>query len=171
MEYIVIILICAFLGIGFFLNQPNWQDPKSTQADAQTLQAYEARPSLFVNASERALFSALIRHKPDKYFVMSKVRLEDILQVKGAIKHGRLRWQYRGRIKSRHVDFIICDAEGRFLCALELDGKSHKRDVAEMVDGFKDAIFQYAGLSLLRVQTGVNFDQFSKALWQKIEEN
>ncbi len=165
MEIVVVILVCALLVFGFLLRRPNWQDPGSTQADAQALQAYEARPSLFVNGSERALFAALIRHKPGGYHVMTKVRLEDILRVSGDIKDGHLRWQYRGRIKSRHVDFIICDAGGRVLCAVELDGNSHRSDEAKMVDGFKDCIFKHAGLRLSRIKTGVNFDQYAQNLW------
>lgn len=150
------------------LRRPKWQDPASTQADPQALQAYEARPSLFVNGSEKSLFAALNRYKPVGFHVMIKVRLEDVLRVSGNIKDGRLRWQYRGRIKSRHVDYVICDDSGQFLCAIELDGSSHIGGEAEMVDGFKDAIFKHAGIRLLRLKTGVNFDQYSQKLWLDI---
>jgi len=99
---------------------------------------------------------------------MAKVRLEDILRVKRAIKDTRLRWQYRGRIKSRHVDFVICDGRGRVIYAIELDGRSHMADEAKMVDGFKDAIFKHAGIPLLRTKTGADFNFFSQTLWQDI---
>lgn len=171
MEILVIIAVGAVLVFGFLLRRPKWQDPGSTQADAQALQSYEARPSLFVNGSERALFAALNRHKLEGFHVMVKVRLEDILRVRNDVKQGRLRWQYRGRIKSRHVDFVVCDESGRVLCAVELDGNSHRNKEAQMVDGFKDAIFKHAGLRLLRIRTGVNFDDYARKLWLDISLN
>ncbi|MCF6274785.1 MAG: DUF2726 domain-containing protein [Robiginitomaculum sp.] len=167
MELIVIILICGLLVAGFFLRRPKWQDPKSTKADKAALFAYEARQSLFVNRSELALFAALNRYKRDGFHVMAKVRLEDILQVCGNLSDKRLRWQYRGRIKSRHVDFVLCDNAGRFLCAVELDGSSHKGDEAQMVDEFKDAIFKNAGILLVRINTGDDFGQFSRNVWKQ----
>jgi len=166
MELIGIIFVCVLLVFGFLLRRPKWQDPQSTLANAETLRAYTARAGLFVNRSELALFSALNRHKPDGLHVMSKVRLEDILRVGHEVKDGQLRWQYRGRIKSRHVDFVLCDDVGRFLCALELDGSSHANTEVEMVDKFKDAIFKHAGVKLLRVNTGDNFDRVSRNIWQ-----
>lgn len=171
MEIIAVILVCGLLVSGYFLRPKKWQDPGSTQAGELALQAYEARPSLFVNSSERALFTALNRRRPDGFYVMAKVRLEDVLRVGEHIKDGHLRWQYRGRIKSRHVDFVICDDKGRFLCAVELDGRSHRSGEAEMVDGFKNAIFEHAGILLFRVKTGVDFDAYSQNLWQKIRPN
>lgn len=163
----MVIVVCILLVLGFLLRRPKWQDPQSTLASAEIVRAYEARAGLFVNRSELALFAALNRHKPDGLHVMVKVRLEDILRVGHNIKDGRLRWQYRGRIKSRHVDYVICDAGGRFLCAIELDGSSHINIEAEMVDGFKDAIFKHAGLQLFRIKTGDNFDSVSRNLWEQ----
>jgi len=165
----VIIVVSILLVFGFSLRRSKWQDPQNTYADADTVRAYTARESLFVNRPELALFTALNRHKPGGSHVMAKVRLEDILRVDHAVKDGRLRWQYRGRIKSRHVDFVLCDAAGRFLCALELDGNSHENAEAKMVDGFKDAIFKHAGLKLLRVNTGDNFDFVSRNIWQGVQ--
>ncbi len=170
MEIIGIICVAVLLLLGFLWRPTKWQDPKSTQADADALQAYEARESLFVNRSELVLFAALTRHKPDGFHIMVKVRLEDILSVRRDIKDKRLRWQYRGRVKSRHVDYVICDGAGAVLCALELDGTSHRNGEAEMVDGFKDAIFKNAGLRLLRIHTGANFDEFAQKLWQRIRK-
>ncbi len=168
MELIGIILVSIVLVLGLFLHKPKWHDPQSTQADANTLCAYKLRAGIFVNRSELALFTALNRHKPQDKYVMAKVRLEDILQVSHKVKDGRLRWQYRGRIKARHVDFVLCDAAGRFLCAIELDGNSHENAQAKMVDNFKDAIFNHAGLKLFRVKIEDNFVQAAHNIWQSI---
>ncbi len=164
------LLIIAGIGAVFWLvlGRAKWQVPKSTQADKQTILAYEACESLFVNAPEQALFTALLRHKRAGFHVMTKVRLEDIISVRRDIKDPRLRWQYRGRIKSRHVDFIICDERGRIVCAIELDGLSHLDDNAKMVDGFKNAIFKHVGIRLLRTKPGADFDSFVQKLWHSI---
>jgi len=149
------------------LGRAKWQDPKTTRADTQTLKAYEARESLFVNAPEQALFTALLRHKRAGFHIMAKVRLEDILSVNRDIKDARLRWQYRGRIKSRHVDFAICDGRGRIVWAIELDGRSHLGQEAIMVDEFKNMIFKHAGIILLRTKTGSDFNFFAQTLWKE----
>lgn len=167
MEIGIVLLICGILAVGFMLyGKGTWQAPKSTQADAQTLRAYETRPSIFVNTAERVFFKTLLRHMPHGYHVFAKVRLEDILTVRQDIKIPKLRWQYRGRIKSRHVDFAICNAQGEYVCVIELDGGSHQNTDAEMVDNFKNAIFHHAHLPLYRVQVGQDFDAFSRKMWK-----
>jgi len=168
-ELLLVLGLCGLLWLA--LRGSTWQRPRSTQADEKALRAYEARHSLFVNGAETAFFAALTRHKPAGYHVFSKVRLEDILQVKTEIKNQQARWQYRGRIKSRHIDFLICRKNGAFICAIELDGSAHQGAEAHMVDQFKDEIFASAGLKLLRVQTGDDFDGFSRTLWTKINRN
>ena len=105
------------------------------------------------------------------YYVFPKVRLEDVLTVKKSIKDNKLRWSYRGRIKSRHVDFVVCDAGGNFICAIELDGTSHRSKKSKIADEFKDGIFANASLALYRVKTGSDFDTFSQELWLKIKPN
>ena len=99
---------------------------------------------------------------------MSKVRLEDILGVRDEIKDGRLRWRYRLRIKSRHVDFALCNDDGHILCAIELDGTAHNSDEAKMVDGFKDAIFKNAGLPLIRLTTDQDLNRAARTIWSKM---
>ena len=167
-EFIVIICVCIALLIGFLLRSPKWQRPQSTQADNRTLHAYEARPSLFVNSSERAFFKALLKNKPAQYHVFAKVRLEDILRVRSDIKNEQARWHYRGRVKSRHPAFVVCDTSGHFICAIELDGSANRGEEAAMVDSFKDEIFRNAGLTLYRARTGVDFAIYTRKLWENI---
>lgn len=145
-----------------------WKKPVSTLADEKTRQGYELRPSIFVNSSELALFTAFERHKPNGYHIFCKIRLEDILRVRKDITHQQTNWQYRGRIKSRHVDFAICNSDGVFMCAIELDGTSHISAQSRMVDDFKNSIFAHSGLKLHRVKTGDNYERFAKSLWLQI---
>ena len=146
-----------------------WKQPSSKPFNSTTLKAYSVRENLFVNAPEQALFHMLVRHAPQDWHIFSKVRLEDILSVKEAIREPRLRWQYRGRIKSRHVDFLICHIQGGFLCAIELDGSAHVGAQAQQNDRFKDEIFKRAGLPLFRIKTGEDFGQFAQKLPHSIK--
>lgn len=169
MEIGIVLLMCGVLAVAFVVyGRGTWQAPKSTQADAQAVRAYETRLSIFVNTAEQVFFKTLLRHMPHGYHVFAKVRLEDILTVRHDIKPAKARWQYRGRIKSRHVDFAVCNAQGRYVCAIELDGNAHHTTEAEMVDNFKNAIFHHAGLPLYRVKVGQDFDAFSRKMWEKI---
>jgi len=85
----------------------------------------------------------------------SKTRLEDIIRVKPNIK-GQARWHLRGRVKSRHVDYLITDHNGIPLAAIELDGASHNKE-ALAADKLKDGLFNAAGLPLIRVRTATDF--------------
>ncbi len=165
-EIALIMVFCV--GLAFVYRKASWQTPQSSSADQQTLQSYERRQSIFVNGAELAFFKALERHKPIGFYVFSKVRLEDILQVRRSIKDRKKYWQYRGRIKSRHVDFVLCNGAGQFLCAVELDGSSHNSRQTKMTDSFKDGIFAHAGLPLYRIQTGENFARQAVNVWAEI---
>ncbi len=165
----IIVTLCFFAILAFAFFGKSWQVPRSKPADATTLMAYEVRSNIFANRSENRFFHALMKQKPDGFHVFTKVRLEDVLQVRRQIKDTQKHWQYRGRIKSRHVDFVICDDNGLFMCAIELDGSAHTSKEAVMVDGFKDGIFTNAGLKLYRVQTGEIFQTSVRAIWREIQ--
>ena len=165
-EVFIVLLLCSVLAF-VFLKQ-GWQTPRSTQANQKTLRAYERRQSIFVNGAELAFFKALDRYKPSAFHIFTKVRLEDILKVRSGIKDKQKHWQYRGRIKSRHMDYVICDGKGRFICAIELDGSSHRTGQTDMTDRFKDSIFRHAGLTLYRVKTGEDFSAWAAHMWAEI---
>lgn len=154
-------LLIIFLFLGGFIwtvrrqKKESFRPPKTTASDRRTYNAYEAMPSLFVNKSELAFFHTLRRVLPKEYHLHSKTRLEDIVGVKPYIK-GEGRWKLRARVKSRHVDFLITDDNGRAQIVIELDGPSHNTE-AENADKLKNGIFEAVGLRLIRVRTGENF--------------
>ena len=56
--------------------------------------------------------------------VLAKVRLADLIEANE--RHPQ--WQANfNRIRSKHVDFVLCDNWLRPLLAIELDDSSHKR--------------------------------------------
>lgn len=154
-ETLLIIGVLAVLCILTFRDK-SFVPPKTAPSDARTYAAFERAESLFVNRSELAFFQILRRALPKTYHLHSKVRLEDIVCVKKAVA-GQARWHLRGRVKSRHVDYLITDVQGVPKAVIELDGRSHDKDAAN-ADVLKDGIFGYVGIPLIRVSTGEDFN-------------
>ena len=81
--------------------------------------------------------------------VCPKVRMEDIIHVD---KYHKNREALRGKIKSRHIDFIICDSHLRVLAGLELDDRSHLSQKAQQADIFKNEVFNSLDIPLFRIK-------------------
>ncbi len=159
--------IIAIFGFFLFLawrgkNRQAGQDIdayKTKPFDKAILQNYAKVPSLFVNAPETTFFQMLVDRLPNGYHVFAKVRLEDIIRVAPDFRKRstpRQVWHLRGRIKSRHVDFLIVNRHGHPKAAIELDGSSHNAKTA-IADSFKTGIFAASDLRLYRVNVGEDF--------------
>ena len=83
------------------------------------------------------------------YKILEEVCLEDFISVTGTKNIGK----YRGYIKSRHVDFLICDKDLHIKAGLELDDSSHETKQAAQTDKFKNELFESIGLPLFRIKT------------------
>ena len=150
---LIILIISSIIALAF--RRAAFSPPKTAPSDERTYAAFERVESLFVNPSERAFFHAVHRALPRGYHLHSKVRLEDIIRVKPHTK-GEARWRLRGRVKSRHVDYLITDGRGTPRLVIELDGSSHEKRT-ENADKLKDGVFKHAGLTLITVKTGEDF--------------
>lgn len=107
---------------------------------------------------------------PQKIIICPKVTLYDILKVKP--REYRVRRFYSNKIKSKHIDFMLCDAETlKPLAAIELDDNSHNRPSRRERDKFLNAAFQAVGLPIIhiRVQYSYNPDEIRKAIQQEIK--
>lgn len=153
----VLILVVFGLIIYMALGRGGFSPPKTKPSGPETYRQFEAVNSLFVNRAERALFDILIRQIPRGFHVMSKVRLEDIIQVKRPLNNTRAGWVLRGRVKSRHVDFLIIDHMGHPKLAIELDGSSHQNEDSRNADNLKNGLFEAAKIPLKRIQVGSDF--------------
>ena len=164
--------ILVFIGIilvVLWLKRPSRHEGYETKpATDATFRSFERRPSLFVNKSEFAFFHVLQRYMPDGHYLMSKVRLEDIIGVKRAIKNPDIRWKLRNRVKSRHVDFLVIDKSGQAVLAIELDGPSHDTNETNNADHLKDGLFKACGIPLERVRTGESFAAFAQKVLTKL---
>lgn len=83
--------------------------------------------------------------------ICPKVRMEDFTGIKTNDK--ATRQKYRGYIKSRHIDFILCDSNLNMIAGIELDDNSHKQSNAQKVDSLKNDVFEAINIPLFRVKT------------------
>lgn len=110
---------------------------------------YEKKNLLSNN--ERAFYKRLKQITP-KYnlCILSKVRLEDIIKVKNNLNPSE-KASARGRIKSRHVDFVLADEnELDVKLLIELDDSSHRFKKAKEIDIFKNKLFEDVDLPYIR---------------------
>ena len=128
---------------------------------------YRYRPILTKN--EYPFWKALHK-KMDKcgVIVCPKVRMEDFLSVTAKKNNSRL--SFRGRIKSRHIDFILCDKNMNMLAGLELDDNSHKYSVSQIEgDKFKNAVFKAIDKPLYRITVSKNYEEAIDELISKMK--
>ena len=110
-----------------------------------------------MNTSEQALYINLQKTLGDKFIILSKVRIEDFVEVKSDLARNKFNG-LRNRIKSRHVDFLICDlATTKPLLAIELDGASHKNIDRIERDKFVNNLYGEINLKVEHVLKGSDF--------------
>lgn len=128
---------------------------------------YPYKKKKLLSNAEFSFYKCLIKAIPDTHTVMSKCRIEDIIYVpKGTSNY----MKYRGYIKSRHVDFVICEKKDmQTKLVIELDDKSHKQNCE--IDNRKNEILKSAKIPLVRVpaQRTYNIEQIKNEI-AKIEE-
>lgn len=163
--FALIILGCMWL----IRPKPDFKTPETKAFNPAIFNSFHLRPNLFVNKSEQVLFAMLYNKLTPTYRVFSKVRLEDIFAVNGSINDAKIRWALRGRVKSRHVDFLITSPQGAPLMIIELDGASHKTQSAKRPDAFKNGLAKSAGLALRRVNVGQDFHGFTRKIMGELK--
>lgn len=121
-----------------------------------------------MNISEKTFFDILKRELNDEYNILPKMRVEDFVGVKkvGAPKNEL--FGLRGRIKSRHVDFLLCDKLMKPVMAIELDGLSHKSKKSLERDNSIDTIYKDIKLPIKHVRVGSKFIDEVKNIKQEL---
>ncbi len=122
-----------------------------------------------MNNSELALYVNLKKYIGDSHILLSKVRIEDFVEVKKEMFSKKEHWGLRGKIKSRHVDFLICDNMSKPLLAVELDGKSHLSNNRIERDRFIDELHKKIGLPIVRIPVGCSFEKESVRIREMVE--
>ena len=130
---------------------------------------YEMK-SFLLSKAENSFYKVLCHIVGDDYSVYPKIRLADIVAVKKKTKNYM---SYFGRIKSKHVDFVLCDKFSKPKIVVELDDKSHNSAKTKESDKFKNELFNKIGLKLVRVkvQSAYSVDEIKTLLYPtKVED-
>jgi uncharacterized protein DUF2726 len=102
----------------------------------------------FLLSKAEKYFYNILREVFSTYTILAKVRLADLVE---ANPH-HPKWQINfNRIRSKHIDFVICDAWLCPLVAVELDGSSHKRIDRQQRDDLVDRILEEVSLEIVHV--------------------
>lgn len=109
----------------------------------------------FLSNAELSFYRVLSQVVEGDKVIFTKVNLADLFFVVRPKENPG----YRNKIDRKHVDFLICSARDARPCyAVELDDSSHARPDRVERDAFVDAVFQTAGLPLVRVKAARNYD-------------
>lgn len=165
MEYLILFGFVIIVGVMLLssTSKKPFEKPEVSAISPDALAQFDRVSSLWVNASERLFFQTLARHMPPGFTAHGKVRLEDIIKVRKGVDR-KTRWALRGRVKSRHVDYLIIDWSGRPILAIELDGSAHRSKKAAISDDVKTSLFAAAAIPLMRVQVGQDFGQIAATI-------
>jgi hypothetical protein len=88
----------------------------------------------------------------DKYRVLGKVRLADIIKTKSGLGPQDRRTAFN-QIQSKHVDFVLCDPSDLSVkLVVELDDSSHDAEDRQSRDKFVDKALDSAGIKVVRVK-------------------
>lgn len=128
-------------------NQVTWEQPFKEEKKSEYQNAYEATPILTKNEfyNYKTLNEAAMRKG---YVVWSKVRLADIVKPRNDSQY----MSHFGKIKAKHVDFVILDQNMKVKAVIELDDNSHNREDRKKRDEFVDAILKDCGYKIIHTR-------------------
>ena len=101
-------------------------------------------------------FYKILKEKCDSknILIFPKVRLEDFIDITSK----QNKQKYRNYIKSRHIDFLLCNKNLNIIAAIELDDNSHNTQKAIKIDEFKNKLFQKIGIPLNRIKVASDYE-------------
>lgn len=118
--------------------------------DSKSINYSNYHKKMLLTKTEYSFFMKIRPSLQEKnLFLYPKIRLEDFIEATGEKKEKQ---SLRGRIKSRHIDFLVCDDKLHIKAAIELDDKSHSGENAQKVDQFKNDLFRSINIPLIRIQ-------------------
>ena len=140
------------------------------QSKDETSFPYERQSALFTPA-ERSFLGVLDQAVAGKYRVFGKVRIADVATVRGTPNQST-RQRAFNKISAKHFDFLLCDpGDLSFLCAIELDDKSHAQEKRKVRDEFVESVCAAMKLPLLRIpaKRGYTVESVREALAQLLQ--
>jgi len=158
---VVALIFIALIIVALATKNKTSKKSKTPRSDYK----YQKRPSLLTH-NELKFYKALLPVSAAKKLVVCpKVRLEDIIEAPKGPDYNAA----RGRIKSRHIDFMLCDPNTlQPILALELDDNTHDKPDRKERDQFIDKALGGAGIGILHTRTTTGLaEQISQAMRKK----
>lgn len=160
------IIIIALLLIALAAIIKKDDDNKKIKTKEQAILPYRKR--YLLTKTEYAFYGALKEIcDNNNLLICPKVRLEDLAEV--TTKQNYMK--YRGYIKSRHVDFTLCDKDLNVIASIELDDYSHNTKKAKQTDSFKNQLFLTIGIPLFRIIVCNNYTEQLQQMFKQLNLN
>src|SRR5437899_5200107 len=142
---LVLILLAGFLGSMTFVVALGAQSSRRIDfyCEPQTDSLPYSRQNYFFSAAERSFYEILRRLTPE-HTVFAKVRLADVVYVKGTIS----RQEHLNRIDRKHLDFVVCDKNLAPVVAIELDDAYYDHTNRSSRDEFVEQVLAAAALPI-----------------------
>ena len=136
---ILVLLLAIVAAIKIFMKQ---------KAQGEQTYPYEKEPALF-SPAEHSFLGVLEQVINNRYRLMGKIRLADIVKVKNGLSKSE--WQNAfNKIQSKHVDLVACDPTTlSVLFVIELDDKTHSQPKIQNRDQFVDNAMRVAGIPIV----------------------
>ena len=103
---------------------------------------------------EQVLYHRLVSALPD-HVVLAQVQLSRVLGVKKGFKFHK----WNNKISQMSLDFLVCQKDSSAVAAIELDDRTHTREVRQEADARKSRALAAAGIPLIRWQATALPDQ------------
>lgn len=142
LEFIILILVIFLIwAIPVLINNYLL---KINSKNSQTTFSGKLNKTLLTNNEYR--FYIKLKDITDKYglLLFTKVRLADIISTTN--------YSDFNKIRSKHVDFVICNKKTEFVKFIELDDYSHTRKKSYKNDYVKNEVFKNFDIEIFRVK-------------------
>ena len=129
---------------------------------------YQAKKSL-CSPAERSFLGVLEQLINDRYRILLKVRLADLLEIEKGVSKS-LRQSALNRISRKHVDFVVCGKDDlTILGVIELDDQSHKAAKRQVRDSFLDSAMDASRIPILHIQAQKTYS--ISDIWQQLQNS
>lgn len=164
--HIIIYIISAVIFLVLFIILIRFLTDKKRHLAAEIKGRYNA--TALLTPTEAAFFPVIDEIAADYgLYLFSKVRLADVAKTARAEDYSTY-MRYFGKVKSKHLDFVLCDSDFIPVVVIELDDPSHLNKPNRENDLLKDVVLESISLPLIRVPAAKRYDQ--KKLARKIAE-
>ena len=129
---------------------------------------YQTKNSL-CSPAERSFLGVLEQLFSDKYRILLKVRLADLIEIEKGVSKSH-RQSAVNRISRKHVDFVVCGKDDlSILGVIELDDQSHKAAKRQERDSFLDSAMNASGIPILHIQAQKTYS--ISDIWQQLQNS